>query len=300
MSANIVPDIATRTLENVAVAEHFDQNAQGEALPPSETITIRATLLRAALQTAAKNDARYYLNSIFFRAHRGRIQIISTDGHKLLCLAVDSETIPAWVSDGAILSRELLAEALGIIGKICDEVVIAFGQGHKYFTVRDPNGTVSVRINAIDAKYPPVDPIIEQFGETLANKPREALDSAALNPKYLRDAGSLCATLGAASIRPFVGDEKAPVVFAFSGVDALLCIMPIHSDEKISPSTLSIIGPGLKHTLAALKARRSRLTSQANIAKNETQKSEIASRRDAIDQRIAQLTTIATPAISAA
>jgi DNA polymerase-3 subunit beta len=53
--------------------------------------TIKTNELKALLICAAKNDTRYYLNSIHFESTPHGIIATSTDGHRLLCINIPNE-----------------------------------------------------------------------------------------------------------------------------------------------------------------------------------------------------------------
>lgn len=53
------------------------------------TISVPVRFLQAAAITAAKNDVRYYLNSILIDIMPGAFRIVSTDGHRISAFHVD-------------------------------------------------------------------------------------------------------------------------------------------------------------------------------------------------------------------
>ena len=71
--------------------------------------TIKTNELKALLLCAAKNDVRYYLNSIHFESTPGGIIAASTDGHRLLCINLPSEQAEGI---NALIPRALIEAAV--------------------------------------------------------------------------------------------------------------------------------------------------------------------------------------------
>ena len=72
-------------------------------------LTIKTNELKALLICAAKNDVRYYLNSIHFESTSNGIIAASTDGHRLLCI-----NLPDQQAEGikALIPRALIEAAV--------------------------------------------------------------------------------------------------------------------------------------------------------------------------------------------
>lgn len=72
----------------------------------TETLHVPITALRAALQTAAKDDVRYYLCGILLERLDGHVRLVSTDGHTLFAYRVEREQPGADLA--VILPREII------------------------------------------------------------------------------------------------------------------------------------------------------------------------------------------------
>lgn len=259
--------------------------------------TVPAALLKAALQVAPKKDVRHYLNAVRIEARADELRVVATDGHRLFIAgcATGEAALPGWAAAGLILDREWLADAVTQIEKLGEDVVVEWGIGHARAVVRDPAGDFCFRIAAITATYPDYQRVVEANSTALSMGGR-ALDSASLNPAYLKSAATIAAALGATATTPFVSAPDTPAMFSFAANwPAVLYISPIKSEaiQPISDATLRLVGSGLKGTIAALRAYQTRLKSQLNVANNDTQREALTARMESTAQRIASLLPLA-------
>jgi DNA polymerase-3 subunit beta len=83
-------------------------------------ITIKTNELKALLLCAAKNDIRYYLNSIHFESTNNGIIAASTDGHRLLCI-----NLPDQQAEGikALIPRTLIEAAIKTKAPTIDVII---------------------------------------------------------------------------------------------------------------------------------------------------------------------------------
>lgn len=264
------------------------------ALPAAETIAVPLALVKAALQVAGKNDIRRHLNGVFVHAVAQQIRVVGTDGHRLLLAAAPASAQHAeWLTDGLILSREWLAEALALIARIEGEnavLHISFGRDHPQAELSDSRGRFRFRIDALPERYPDYSRVLAGNSGAMSGEARAALDSTTVNADYLKSAALVAAALGVKSTTPYIGDAEAAMMFTFGAtVDAVLYIMPTKEETKASSATLALIGAGLLPSLAGCKAWRSRLISRLNVANTETQRAQLRARLADAERRIAEL-----------
>jgi hypothetical protein len=86
--------------------------------------TIKTNELKALLLCAAKNDVRYYLNSIHFESTSNGIIAASTDGHRLLCINLPTENAPGIK---ALVPRALIEAAIKTKAQVIDITI----EGHQ-------------------------------------------------------------------------------------------------------------------------------------------------------------------------
>ena len=175
---------------------------------------VDAKLVKAALLIAAKKDIRVYLNGVYFDFPNGRL--VATDGHVLLCAAIDRVDRPAIIVDRDVLE-------VAVKGK--PEGNLSFG----------PDGLASLKtpcalaFHPVDATYPAYERVIPT-----------ALSGASgqFNPTILARAQKALNTAYGAAVDQLVhfasnGPECAGLMTK-CGLDALVVIMPWRADTTAS------------------------------------------------------------------
>lgn len=269
---------------------------QAEELPTPARILVPVAQLKAALAVAAKNDTRYYLNGVCIQLEAGALRVVATDGHRLLVCGLAQplqKELPAdWPQGGFILSRELLAEALSVVGKLDAQAIVEWGPGHRTAVVGDPSMRAAFRLDVVDGTFPDWQRVAQTQVGALNGEAREALTSTAINSAYLKSAGAVAATLGAKATHAYVGTSKDAAVFMFETEHpAMLYVMPMVTGEaeatvaKVAP----LLGEGLRGSIAALRAWQTRLTSGLNLVKSDKAREEAEQRIATIAARIKAL-----------
>lgn len=280
-------------MANQIVTQKPATTEPAQQLPERETIIVPIMLLKAALSVAAKNDVRYYLNGVLIQSEGRDLRVVGTDGHRLF-VAGDREQrdFPAWLAEGFVLNRECLSETLGLLGKLGGgSIAIDWAPGHKKANLRTLDGAASVGIPIMEGKFPEWRRVVESGSSVLGNTDRMPLDTATVSAKYLKEAGAVAAVMESANISPFVGKGDAAMMFAFdTEYPALLYIMPVKIEQKVNEGTLRMIGTGMKGSIAAFRAHRTRLVSNLNLAKSEKQKQELTDKIEGVEKRIIELT----------
>ena len=276
---------------------------QAEELPPPARILVPVEQLKAALSVAAKNDARYYLNGVNIEIRDGALRVVATDGHRLLVCGLarpQQDALPAdWPEGGFILSRDLLAEALAVVGKLDAQAIVEWWPGHRTAVIGDPAMRAAFRIDVVDGKFPDWQRVVHTQSGALNREGQEALTTAAINSAYLKSAGAVAATLGAKATHAYVGTVKDAAVFMFEcDHPAMLYVMPMDTKQqaetvaKVAP----LLGEGLRGSIAALRAWQTRLTSNLNVARSPEQKADLEARIGHVAARIKELQAhLATP-----
>lgn len=277
------------------MANHIVPTESAQELPARETIIVPIMLLKAALSVAAKNDVRYYLNGVLIQSEDRDLRVVGTDGHRLF-VAGDREQrdFPEWLKEGFVLSRECLSETLVLLGKIGGgNIAIDWAPGHKKANLRTLDGAATIGIAVVEGKFPEWRRIVESGSSVLGNDDRIPLDTATVNAKYLKEAGAVASVMGAINISPFVGKGDVAMMFTFdSEYPALLYIMPVRCEQKVNEVTMRMIGGGMKGSIAAFRAHRTRLVSNLNLAKSDKQKQELTDKIEGVEKRIIELTGI--------
>lgn len=130
-------------------------------------ITIDHSIIKALLVFAAKNDLRYYLNSIAIDATRDRVALVATDGHMLMSIAVPASDVDNKLTGEYIISRaDLEAVKPMKAGKHALPITIEItepaptpdpdraGVMIKHNTTYKITGLTSVTNTLVDGKFP--------------------------------------------------------------------------------------------------------------------------------------------------
>lgn len=245
---------------------------EAEVVPPREEVVLPVELLRAALSMVPKKEVRQALCGVYLHAVADQIRIVASDGHRLLVASAKApETKPAWTEEGVILSQELLAPSLALLDKIGSVTVLSYAKGERSCRLHDVGKRFTFSVPVIDAKFIDYSRIIANTSGALAGQPAP-MESASLDPKYLKAVGALAAQLEAKSVTPFIGAAGEPVMFTFdTDWPVALYVMPVqtHGAPQVSAATLKMLAPGLKGTLAALKAHHTRLLQSLDETSDE-------------------------------
>ncbi len=261
-------------VSTVQKTEKSSEPAQ-EALPESVTLSVPSRLLRAALGVAAKDDVRFYLNSV--RIHQtpdGQTRVVATDGHRLLVMNIAGVEPIEWASQGINLPREQLQRIMRYFGKETTSIEISFGLRHQHVVVTAPGDCASFKVAPIDATYPDYQRIMDSGAEAFSAE-RDGVATAMLDPDYLKSASAVAAAFESEGIMPHVGsaDAKGPVVFTFQGIDdALLYVMPKggSDDYQLPEATVKMHGrASMKKTSEDLRERAAKCLANAKKAKHE-------------------------------
>lgn len=189
-------------------------------------INLPIATLKAAMISAPKNDARYFLNSILLRVNAaGNVFIASTDGHRAFIAKVESD----WTGEAQkgpfdlIIPRE--AVKIAITSRKHKTLQLLAMDDGRYLLA-------DTLFTAIDAKYPNIDQIVP-------SAPLSG-DVATFDAQYLADAQAAIRLASGASDKNYYamqynGQSTGVMVNADSTV--MVVIMPIRSDVPQSGNT---------------------------------------------------------------
>ena len=108
-------------------------------------IKLETKHLKAALLMAPKKDIRYYLNSVLFRMHNGKLHTVATNGRTMLL----GRTDPMWIGEPCeidiIIPRETVQDAIKIAGK---------NRFMDLLVTNDSYSLGGLSFKPIEAKYP--------------------------------------------------------------------------------------------------------------------------------------------------
>jgi DNA polymerase-3 subunit beta len=182
---------------------------------------IRRDYIRAALLCAAAKDVRYYLNGLCIELLKDRVNVVSTDGHRLLVCRDMHPDNPVYPGSDVqiIVPTELLK---GVKAKGSLHIEIDYDDETKAVTVRD--GVMSIVGQAVDGRYPDWRRVVP---ESVTGQPSQ------LNPAYVGDMGKVSKELGSKQghIRISHNGESGAAVVRFGDEDVLGLIMSIRADK---------------------------------------------------------------------
>ena len=175
-------------------------------------ISISTAALKAALICASTDQHRPYINGVYIDP---KGYVVSTDGHRLFCVAIDVGDLPAF--EGWTIPFDVVKRA--VTGNKCVTTTVT------------PTQCGDIAYTTVDAPYPDwrrVLPAAALSGEV-----------AQFNPKYVADMGKIGDLLGGkSSLSAHIhhnGDSPAGVTFP-ACPSAFAVLMPIRSAHS-APDT---------------------------------------------------------------
>lgn len=167
------------------------------------TVQVSYAAYIGATTAVAKKDVRYYLNGLFFDP---KGFLVSTDGHRLFCSAIEPGHGPAIVKiDGKAPARFHHAVFLLNDGRVC-------------FCDQDSRELASLPISLIDGRYP-------DWKRAVDGSHVVAVEAIGLDLTYMADAAKIAKAYKTNGAKfEFHGADRA-VKIHFSA-DAWMSIMP--------------------------------------------------------------------------
>lgn len=169
------------TLKTLPAEDFPDFNRDSE----STEITLNGTELNDAMRkispSMAVNDARYYLNGMYFCQSSNGIDVVATDGHRLSMCVINSDkplTDPFIIPADAVRPVMALVDQDNVTIKVSKKSICATNQGR----------TVTVKL--VDGKYPDYNRVIPRNNAIEAEFNRDELVSAIGRVKLLSSESS--------------------------------------------------------------------------------------------------------------
>lgn len=172
-------------------------------------ITMHLNTIKACRLFACDEETRHYLGGVFFEAVKGSVNLVATDGHRLIKFLETSEF------EGEDVSFIIPS---GLIDKI------KYQRGEEQFDLEYENGQIKILYNgdtfvmaAIDGTYPDYHRVIPTIPE---DEKREVVKEIGFQPKFLGDFEKINKLIGrkGAGIRIEMIDSSAPVTITCGGI----------------------------------------------------------------------------------
>jgi DNA polymerase III sliding clamp (beta) subunit (PCNA family) len=198
-------------------------------------ITVNANLFRIAASCMSTESFRYYLAGVAIQPHpHGGAYLVSTDGHRLLCVYDES----AVCDDDVIVA--LSKDAL----KACKP---AKGEAGRTLTVTADRAEVSNESGVVAAcPSPLIDGVFPDWHRVIPETPSEFTGAPAFNPQYVESFSKVARDLadhfdaGKGTLRIAGMTPDNPALVQFPGVDhAFGVLMPMRAAEFSRPSFLA-------------------------------------------------------------
>lgn len=185
-------------------------------------ITMHLNTIKACRLFASEEKTRYYLGGVFFEAIKGSVNLVATDGHRLIKFLETSEF------EGEDVSFIIPS---GLIDKI------KYQRGEEMIELEFDAGKIVVgyngdtfKMDAIDGTYPDYHRVIPTVPE---DEKREVVKEIGFQPKFLGDFEKVNKLIGrkGAGIRIEMIDSSAPVTITCGGIEEaspyLAVLMPM-------------------------------------------------------------------------
>lgn len=274
---------------------------------PVQSLTLSAERLAAALVCAApeKENARPYLAGVYLHRRGDTLRLVATNGSTMLVQSIpltEASRKCEWLADGGeglLLPRATLEPAVKVLPKFNDDgvVVIDYGKNQPRVIVRNPQETVTFRIEPGNAKqFPDYERIFAGAAATVASAETNPAEVQAIDWKYVAHTAKVAQLLDAKAVHTFAGIGNAPSVATFAGLPgALMVIMPMTvQGHAIAHETAAVLGKPLAASVAALKAHVTRREEAAKATKDEKERAKLQAAAEALRQRIRELVNSAS------
>lgn len=128
-----------------------------------------AGMFSNARYAISTEEARYYLNGIYFHVRDNELLAVATDGHRLARITTEK---PGGIEiDGIIIPRKCIAEVLKIIDEVDDNVALEISDTKIRFTL----GNVIITSKVIDGTFPDYNRIIPTGNDKIVSVSASAL-----------------------------------------------------------------------------------------------------------------------------
>jgi DNA polymerase-3 subunit beta len=152
--------------------------------PGEIEFSISQAVLRQVLEATcfamAHQDVRYYLNGLLFVFNASQIQVVATDGHRLVTLTQPLQAPQLSKPVTVIVPRKAIIEMQRLFSEGDDAVGMVLGKNH----LRVITPQVSFITKLIEGRFPDYQRILPTQGNTL-NVPRETFKQALLQVSAL-------------------------------------------------------------------------------------------------------------------
>lgn len=161
-----------------------------------KTIYAHADQLRASLITAAKQDIRYYLNSVLIEASSNYTRTVSTDGHRLSVIGNANKNS---INQDELLTIMVPYEIIKLITSKVEMVIFTMDETTNNWSMK--SHSLLVNFSPVEGKFPDWRRVVREANPDLKNaKP------AQFNPEYLVDFSKQAKILGCNkdNLTPFI------------------------------------------------------------------------------------------------
>ncbi|MGH6967544.1 MAG: hypothetical protein ACREEN_00365 [Stellaceae bacterium] len=282
-----------------ALATVTDTTTKAETVPPLAYTLAPVSLLRAALACTTKSEERYYLSGVYLHSHEGKLRIAATDGSRMLVASfappAPYSKLPSWLEKGLIVAGEGLKAKLALIDSSDpgDSPLARIGYATRQAkaSLEDVGGDLTMKCAIIDGQFPDYDRVIAGSRATFEGGERAPLDSASFATAKMKGVGEIGTMLGAAAVHVIqAANPTDPSVVTFDEVPGVaLYLMPFTAGAAVAPETAAIIAPGLRGSIAALKAHKTRAEADAKRAKDPRDKAAAEARVTSYNARISAI-----------
>jgi hypothetical protein len=269
--------------------------APADSLPAPTYLSLPFDLVQGAILNAGDDDGRPYTTGIYIHRAGTDVRIAATNGHRLYVASCPVPSAPAWLEDGVLLPAAELKPLLALLARRTDGGRFRLGWAPELpkAEIADHVGDTTFRVAVIADSFPPYEPVIANAADAVDGGERAPLDSTAFEAKHLKAAAELQKVIGARGVHALLGGTGSPSLFTFAGRPgvALYIATLVGAGAAIEAATAAILAPGLKATLAALKAHQTRAAQKAEAESDATERQRLEARAAEFADRIAAIIT---------
>jgi len=237
---------------------------QSEALAPATSIAVPTLFLQAALACASTESVRPDICGIHLHRDAMTLRVVSSDGHRLFVGATPlsaDDSVPAWLDQGVTLTAQGLKARLALLADAGPMVRATYSAGQPRIELADPLHHTAFQVGVVEARFPDYRKMIGTMAGGFTAEDHGDFIPTGFAGEMLKGVAEIAKLLGGKDARVgiYARDPASPAIVTFPAQPGvLLYALPVAINVKLADQTAAILAPGIRGTLAALRAHQTR------------------------------------------
>ncbi|MCG5243959.1 hypothetical protein MCW82_29735, partial [Azospirillum doebereinerae] len=235
-----------------------------EALAPATSVAVPTLFLQAALACASTESVRPDICGIHLHRDAMTLRVVSSDGHRLFVgaapLSADAD-VPAWLDQGVTLAAGGLKARLALLAEAGPMVRATYSAGRPRLELADALHHTAFQVSVIEPAFPDYRKMIGKSAGGFSAEDHGDFVPTGFKVEMLKGVAEIAKLLGGKDARVgiYARDPASPAIVTFPAQPgALLYALPVAINTTMAEQTAAILAPGIRGTLAALRAHQTR------------------------------------------